>query len=69
MAEADESTPVKRGPGRPRKTQEEPTKPEVKTDSVDPRIGTPVADERWHHVSFPDGSEYRVEDGVIVEKV
>jgi hypothetical protein len=76
---ADE-TPVKRGPGRPRKIQVEaqvevkpeaavePKKPEVKTDPTDPRIGQTVDDDRWAHISFSDG-EYRVENGVIVEKI
>lgn len=82
MAGADESTPVvRRGPGRPRKVveepktqeapkiQEEPKQPEVKRNLHDPRIGEKVADDRWRNVSFADGSEYRVEGGVIVEKV
>lgn len=71
MPEADESTPVKRGPGRPRKVQEEP-KPEVKnplTDPDDPRIGE-SCDPDWSVVAFSDtGYMYRCEDGVIVERV
>lgn len=70
MPADDESTPTRRGPGRPRKTQEAaPKKAEPPSDPDDPRIGETVADDRWHHVTFSDGSEYRVEDGVIVEKV
>lgn len=69
---ADEA-PVKRGPGRPRKIQDTPPpapapKPEVKSDPDDPRIGQSVEDDRWSHISFSDG-EYRVENGVIVEKI
>lgn len=68
-----ETPPVRRGPGRPRKVQE--TEPALKSevtppsDPDDPRIGQKVADDRWHHIAFEDGIEYRVEDGVIVERV
>ena len=70
----DDETPVKRGPGRPRKVQPEPapkpeSKPAPKSDPDDPRIGETVADDRWRHISFSDGSEYRVENGVIVERL
>lgn len=69
-----ETPPVRRGPGRPRKVQETETtnpdpKPEIKPDPDDLHIGEKVADDRWHHIAFGDGSEYRVEDGVIVERV
>jgi hypothetical protein len=69
MADEVESTPVKRGPGRPRKTvAPEPTEVEVPTDSDDPRIGQSVP-ELWTNVGYDDGREYRCENGVIVEKV
>ncbi len=65
----------KRGPGRPRKvpveTPKEPVeapKPEPKKPA-DGRIGEDVGDDRIHFVSFSDGSEYRCENGVIVERV
>lgn len=64
---ADEA-PVKRGPGRPRKVvQEEPAKPDVKSDPDDPRIGQ-ECDPSWNGVGFEDGY-YRCENGVIVEKM
>lgn len=75
---ADE-TPVKRGPGRPRKIQveaqvevnpevvAEETKPAVKADPSDEWIGQAV-DEGVHGIMLPDGREYRCADGVIVER-
>jgi hypothetical protein len=72
MADEVESTPVKRGPGRPRKVQPaatpEPKAPEIKSDPDDPRIGEFVH-EGAHWISFPDGKEYRCADGVITERV
>lgn len=74
MADEVESTPVKRGPGRPRKVQPEavaapdPAQPEVKSDPDDALIGQPVA-EGVHGIMLPDGTEYRCSGGVIVEKI
>lgn len=70
MADEAESAPVKRGPGRPRKVVQEAVpepKVEVKSDPDDPRIGRSV-DPAWSQISFADG-EYRIEGGVIVEKI
>lgn len=78
---ADE-TPVKRGPGRPRKipadTPVEVT-PEVVTEPAlsvaetrntgDPRIGQPVDEKGAHGVMFPDGKHYRCENDVVVERL
>lgn len=73
MPEDDKSAPVRRGPGRPRKVQEtEPAQPELKverpSDPDDSRIGQecPVG---WSNVGYGDGTTYRCEDGVIVERV
>ncbi len=79
MPEDAESLPVKRGPGRPRKvatpkvvdaappdawrTSDGPTIP------PDPRIGQHVDDARWTSIGFDDGSQYRCESGIIVERV
>ena len=80
MADEVESTPVKRGPGRPRKIKveaevevkpevaPEPEKPEVKSDPADPRIGQFVS-EGAHWISYPDGAEYRIVDGHVSERV
>lgn len=69
---ADE-TPVKRGPGRPRRSDpeivSETKKSEVKSDPDDPRIGQSVEDENTLGISFADGSEYWCKDGVITERV
>jgi hypothetical protein len=72
MADEVESTPVKRGPGRPRKVQPEaaapePKKPEVQSDPDDELIGQSV-DEGVHGIMLPDGREYRCADGVITER-
>ena len=69
-----DEVPVRRGPGRPRKIVPDPApkpelKPEPKAEPDDPRIGETVDDDRWHFISFADGCEYRVEYGVIVERV
>jgi hypothetical protein len=70
-------TPVRRGPGRPRKVQEtEPTpepEPEAKpgppSDPDDERIGQECNPE-WSVVAFTDTDRmYRCENGVIVERV
>lgn len=60
------SQPVKRGPGRPRKPG---TNLATDTsDESDPRIGQ-SCDPGWSGVGYDDGSTYRCEDGVIVERV
>lgn len=72
----EDTQPIKRGPGRPRKVAAAP-KVDVPTDAwknaeqqpPDKRIGQPVGDERVSAVTFPDGSEYRCVDGVIVERL
>jgi hypothetical protein len=50
-----------------------PATDEWKTTSsappADERIGQKVADDRWTSIGFPDGREYRCENGVIVERV
>jgi hypothetical protein len=67
------SQPVRRGPGRPRKNPVPPPATEVVAEAPvgksDPRIGEEVADERWLAISFPDGNQYRCEDGKIVERL
>jgi hypothetical protein len=72
MADEVESTPVKRGPGRPRKVvQEAPPEPEKvapPSDPDDPIIGTPC-DPSWSCVGYGDGTTYRCEDGFHVERV
>lgn len=60
-----EETP-KRGPGRPRKAAE-PAAPRA-TAATDKRIGT-LADETATQVGFEDGAQYRVEEGVLVERL
>lgn len=82
MSEVAEPLPVKRGPGRPRKVaavpQAEPESspadawktPEPAKFPPDERIGQRVADPRWSSISYSDDQrEYRIEDGVIVERV
>ncbi len=83
-----EAAPVKRGPGRPRKTsppvptpsepvpasavaeEHKPRHAAVEPEMpVDPKIGQQVEDPRWTAIVFPDGAQYRVEAGVIVERV
>jgi hypothetical protein len=77
--------PAKRRPGRPRKNPApaeasatpdtvaaevapaKPAKPAPK-DPSDERIGQEV-DGGYTSIVFPDGAQYRVEDGVIMEKV
>lgn len=45
-----------------------PAKPAPKDPSGE-RIGQEVDDDRYSSVVFPDGSQYRIENGVIVERV
>lgn len=73
-------TPVRRGPGRPRKVvpdapavdakADEPPKesPAEKARPSDDRIGEEV-DPAVEFLSFEDGREYRCADGVITERV
>lgn len=74
-----EITPVKRGPGRPRKHPlPEPTaapeqvpakaEPVSEKDSGDPRIGQTCHPD-WSGIGYDDGTSYRCENGVIVERV
>jgi hypothetical protein len=70
----EESQPVRRRPGRPRKEpvtaapRENTVEAPPKRENDDERIGIEVQDPRWNAISFPDGRQYRVEDGVIVER-
>jgi hypothetical protein len=70
MAEVDKSTPARRGPGRPRKTQEEPesAKAERPSDPDDPRIGQSCHPD-FSGIGYDDGATYRCENGVIVERL
>lgn len=73
MADEVESTPVKRGPGRPRKiATPEPelvAEPESADpfDPSDPRVGQ-TCDPAWLSVGCEGGS-FLCKDGVITEKV
>lgn len=63
---------VKRGPGRPRKAAVKPPSdvPDAWRNTVsDERVGEVVDDPRWTEIGFDDGRVYRVENGVIVERV
>lgn len=66
-----EAQPVKRAPGRPRKVEsdEKPAEKPAQQFPVDERIGLTVSDDRWEAIGFDDGRSYRVENGVIVERV
>lgn len=64
----EEFQPARRRPGRPRKEPVTTPATEPKRENDDERIGTEVADPRWNAISFPDGRQYRVEDGVIAER-
>lgn len=75
MSQPD-APPVKRGPGRPRK-QPPPEPDSAAAESVtkqpapendDPRIGQPC-DSAWSGIGYDDGTSYRCENGVIVERV
>lgn len=61
-------TPVRRGPGRPRKVQETEPEPEITSDPDDPRIGKKCPPD-WSGVGYDDGTTYRCENGVIVERL
>lgn len=78
----EETQPPKRGPGRPRKVPaatpsaaDSAPQPadEWKTNApvfpADERIGQHVDDPNWTAIVFQDDRQYRVEDGVIVERV
>lgn len=39
------------------------------SDPDDERIGQEADDPRYTSVVFPDGAQYRIEDGVIVERM
>jgi hypothetical protein len=65
---SDDETPARRGPGRPRK-QVEPDAPAKRPTSSDERIGQSVDEPTATQIGFCDGRTYRVEAGVIVERV
>lgn len=78
----EETQPPKRGPGRPRKVpvasasvadSAPPPADEWKTSApvfpADERIGQHVDDPSWTAISFPDDRQYRIENGVIAERV
>jgi hypothetical protein len=70
----EDTQPVKRSPGRPRKAaaqeaEHHPKHAAPEPAAADPRIGESVGDERVKGISFPDGTQYRCEKGVIVERV
>lgn len=61
--------PEPRGPGRPRKfPAATPVKVDDKAKPDDERIGREVHPDA-SGIGFDDGSQYRVENGVIVEKL
>ena len=77
----EETIPVKRGPGRPRKTAVAPkvestppadewktSEPEPVAVPADPRIGQ-ECDPSWSAVGYGDGTSYLCRDGKIVERV
>lgn len=69
----EEVQPAKRGPGRPRKTPvvEEVVEAvgEERVLWIDERAGLQVDNPHWVGITFEDNREYRVENGVIVERV
>lgn len=75
----EEVQPAKRGPGRPRKTPaldvEDTVEPiaEVPVPQhalwIDERVGQRVDNPAWVGFTFEDDREYRVANGVIVERV
>lgn len=72
MSSPVKAQPEKRRPGRPRKTPE--VEPAVESGSEervrfpsDERIGQSV-DPAWVRIGFMDGRQYRIENGVIVER-
>lgn len=74
MSSPAEAQPDKRRPGRPRKQVEtkvvdEPEEPVVERVRFpsDERIGQSV-DPTWIRIGFMDGRQYRIENGVIVER-
>lgn len=83
MPDIETAQPAKRGPGRPRKsaaakvessTNVEPVEDAWKTPvptklPPDERVGQQVADDRWTSIGFDDGRSYRIENGVIVERI
>lgn len=81
MSSPGEAQPAKRRPGRPRKSPPSESvtqlgEPEpvdvveaVQVGPTDDRIGEHVDDPRWRSISYPDGRQYRVENGIVVELV
>jgi hypothetical protein len=72
MPSNEDTQPTKRPTPRPRKAsppaEHHPKHAAPEPEPGDPRIGQWVG-ERASFASFPDGAEYRVEDGKIVERV
>jgi hypothetical protein len=78
MTSTEEVQPVKRRPGRPRKVAAEvvvanPPDAWKNGDTLhfpaDENVGERVTLPGCTGITFPDGREYRVENGVIVERV
>jgi hypothetical protein len=67
---SEDTQPIKRGPGRPRKpVDHQPKHAAVEPQPEDPRIGQDC-DPDWAVVTFSDtGNMYRCENGKIVERV
>lgn len=71
MTEGTHPTRRRPPPTRPHKAPSaEPTEPHSKAKfASDERVGTRVDDPSWNWISFPDGRQYRIEDGVIAERM
>lgn len=72
MADEVENTPVKRGPGRPRKIVAEAAEPAVEPEAApfdpsNPQVGQ-TCDPDWSGFGHESGF-YRCENGVLVERV
>lgn len=65
---AKRSTSTRKAPARPAAQSEAP-EPKEDPKPTDPRIGEDIDDPRVKFVSFEDGTEYRCDNGVIVERV
>lgn len=67
----EDTQPIKRVPARSRKpaaVEHAPKHAAPDSSPADPRIGEAV-DPAALSISFPDGTEYRCENGTIVERV
>lgn len=82
MSDSEVAQPAKRSPGRPRKAAAKPAvdqlveppadawrTPDQGGFPPDERIGTTVEDPCWSTIVFSDDRQYRIEKGVIVERV